>query len=182
VPLFSITLVRTTSFSIYETSKHVFGRLLHHPLYYQPASSIPPRPRYSITPPYQGFFLVNASMSFLAGFSSGAFITVMACPFEFTKLASQIELLNRRKKLAENASAKTGRPVQNHTIDLRGVAPKADLPMESPKGGLPPNAGEMSMQTKGPFATAKEIYLARGVRGLYSGFSYHFGIPGVDQR
>jgi solute carrier family 25 (mitochondrial carnitine/acylcarnitine transporter), member 20/29 len=39
-------------------------------------------------------------MAFLAGFTSGAFITVMACPFEFTKLATQIELLMRRTRLA----------------------------------------------------------------------------------
>jgi len=98
VPLFSITLVRTTSFSIYEYSKLFYGTLLHHPLY-----DTPPTPRhqsYVTTGPYQGFFARNAVMAFMAGFTSGAFITVMACPFEFTKLATQIELLMRRTKLA----------------------------------------------------------------------------------
>jgi len=46
--------------------------------------------------------MLNAGMAFLAGFTSGAFITVMACPFEFTKLATQIELLMRRTRLASS--------------------------------------------------------------------------------
>lgn len=103
VPLFSITLVRTTSFSIYEYSKRFYGTLLHHPLYKTPP---PPRnqfrPTYRTTPPYHGFFMLNAGMAFLAGFTSGAFITVMACPFEFTKLATQIELLMRRTRLSSS--------------------------------------------------------------------------------
>ena len=41
-------------------------------------------------------------MAFMAGFTSGAFITVVACPFEFTKLATQIELLMRRTKVASS--------------------------------------------------------------------------------
>jgi len=103
VPLFSITLVRTTSFSIYEYSKRFFGNLVHHPLYKPPPPPRNPfRPTIVTSPPYQGFFMLNASMAFLAGFTSGAFITVMACPFEFTKLATQIELLMRRTRLASS--------------------------------------------------------------------------------
>jgi solute carrier family 25 (mitochondrial carnitine/acylcarnitine transporter), member 20/29 len=98
-------LVRTTSFSIYEYSKRFYGNLLHHPLYKPPH---PPRNAYQqtyvTTPPYQGFFALNAGMAFLAGFTSGAFITVMACPFEFTKLATQIELLMRRTRLATSTN------------------------------------------------------------------------------
>jgi solute carrier family 25 (mitochondrial carnitine/acylcarnitine transporter), member 20/29 len=142
VPLFSITLVRTTSFSIYEYSKRFYGNLLYHPLYKSPHT---PRHAYQsvyvTTPPYQGFFALNAGMAFLAGFTSGAFITVMACPFEFTKLATQIELLMRRTRLASTSD------------------------MSAP------------MDPKGPMQMAREIYVTRGFRGLYSGFNYHFGIP-----
>jgi solute carrier family 25 (mitochondrial carnitine/acylcarnitine transporter), member 20/29 len=38
----------------------------------------------------------------MAGFTSGAFITILACPFEFTKLATQIELLMRRTQIASS--------------------------------------------------------------------------------
>jgi solute carrier family 25 (mitochondrial carnitine/acylcarnitine transporter), member 20/29 len=140
VPLFSITLVRTTSFSIYEYSKRFYGNILHHPLYkphHLPRNAY--QSVYVTTPPYQGFFTLNAGMAFLAGFTSGAFITVMACPFEFTKLATQIELLMRRTRLASSSN------------------------LSSP------------MEPKGPMQMAREIYVTRGFRGLYSGFNYHFG-------
>ena len=84
-------------------TKRFYGNLLHHPLY-----NPPPQPRkpyqsaYVTSPPYQGFFALNAGNAFLAGFTSGAFITAMACPFEFTKLATQIELLMRRTKFASS--------------------------------------------------------------------------------
>jgi hypothetical protein len=137
VPLFSITLVRTTSFSIYEGSKRFYGNLLHHPLYTTPSLS----PGKIITsPPYQGFFGLNATYAFLAGFTSGAFITLLACPFEFTKLATQIELLMRRTQIVSSPD---------------------------PTGPTDP---------KGPMQMAKEIYNTRGLRGLYSGFTYHFGM------
>ena len=101
IPLVTITFVRTTSFSIYEASKRFFGGILLHPLYSPPR---PPRhqfePHAVTTPPYHGFFGLNAGVAFLAGCLSGAFITVLSCPFEFTKLASQIELLVRRQNYA----------------------------------------------------------------------------------
>jgi solute carrier family 25 carnitine/acylcarnitine transporter 20/29 len=143
VPLFSITLVRTTSFSIYETSKRFYGNWLHHPLYSPP---IRRRNRTGpvTTPPYQGFFALNAWSAFLAGFTSGAFITILACPFEFTKLATQIELLMRRTQI-----------------------------VSSPDPTNPTDA-------KGPLQMAREIYSTRGFRGLYSGFTYHFGMAAGD--
>ena len=80
-------------------SKRFYGNLLYHPLYKSPVA---PRnqfhPVYVTTPPYDGFFALNAGVAFLAGATSGGFITVVSCPFEFTKLATQIELLLRRKR------------------------------------------------------------------------------------
>jgi hypothetical protein len=105
VPLLSITLVRTTSFSIYESSKRFYGKLLHHPLYTTP--QLPPPGRLITTPPYQGFFGLNATYAFMSGFTSGAFITILACPFEFTKLATQIELLMRRTQIASSPDLTT---------------------------------------------------------------------------
>jgi solute carrier family 25 (mitochondrial carnitine/acylcarnitine transporter), member 20/29 len=100
IPLVTITLVRTASFSIYEQSKRVFGNLLHHPLYRPPiAPHNKHEPVYVTTPPYDGFFGLNAGVAFLAGATSGGFITLLSCPFEFTKLATQIELLVRRTRM-----------------------------------------------------------------------------------
>lgn len=103
MPLLTITLVRTTSFSIYEQSKRFYGNVLHHPLYRPPVA---PRnqhqPVYVTTPPYEGFFGRNAAIAFLAGATSGGFITLLSCPFEFTKLATQIELLVRRTRMISN--------------------------------------------------------------------------------
>jgi solute carrier family 25 (mitochondrial carnitine/acylcarnitine transporter), member 20/29 len=101
IPLVTITFVRATSFTIYENSKRFIGGLFRHPLYSPPR---PPRhqfePHIDTIPPYHGFFGLNASVAFLAGCVSGACLTVMACPFEFTKLATQIELLVRRQSYA----------------------------------------------------------------------------------
>jgi solute carrier family 25 (mitochondrial carnitine/acylcarnitine transporter), member 20/29 len=99
MPLLTITLVRTTSFSIYEASKRFYGNILYHPLYKKPVHQRDPfQSVYITTPPYGGFFNLNAGVAFLAGATSGGFITVLSCPFEFTKLATQIELLLRRKR------------------------------------------------------------------------------------
>jgi len=99
MPLLTITLVRTTSFSIYEASKRFYGKILYHPLYKKPVHPHTQfHPFYVTTPPYEGFFNLNAEVAFLAGATSGGFITVLSCPFEFTKLATQIELLLRRKR------------------------------------------------------------------------------------
>jgi solute carrier family 25 (mitochondrial carnitine/acylcarnitine transporter), member 20/29 len=54
-------------------------------------------------------------MAFLSGFTSGAFITILACPFEFTKLATQIELLIQRTKLASSPDA---------TVDIANLKPR----------------------------------------------------------
>ena len=109
LPLVTITLVRTTSFSIYEASKGFFGNLLHHPLYKPPFKPHHRDQQFHqqtyTTPPYQGFFGVNATVAFLAGATSGSFITLLSCPFEFTKLATQIELLLRRTRLAAGSTS-----------------------------------------------------------------------------
>jgi solute carrier family 25 carnitine/acylcarnitine transporter 20/29 len=107
IPLVTITLVRTTSFSIYEASKRFFGHLLHHPLYKSPIQTQREqldKPILTTSPPYHGFFGTNASVAFLAGATSGSFITLLSCPFEFTKMATQIELLLRRTRLAGDPS------------------------------------------------------------------------------
>ena len=101
-------------------------------------------PFYVTTPPYEGFFNLNAEVAFLAGATSGGFITVLSCPFEFTKLATQIELLLRRKK-----NIHSNVPISN--------------------------------EPKTPLQMTKDIYFGRGFRGLYSGFSYHLGIPPLFQ-
>ena len=113
MPLLTITLVRTTSFSIYEASKRFYGNILYHPLYTKPVHQRDPfQSVYVTTPPYGGFFNLNAGVAFLAGATSGGFITVLSCPFEFTKLATQIELLLRRKRNTHSISNEPKTPLQ----------------------------------------------------------------------
>ncbi|OLL22918.1 putative mitochondrial carrier [Neolecta irregularis DAH-3] len=81
VPLCSITAVRTCSFSIYANTKDRYREIL--------APNVPP--------PHVSQF-TNTVAATLAGLTSGAVISVISCPFEFTKLAMQIEYLLAKAK------------------------------------------------------------------------------------
>jgi len=97
IPLITITIVRTTSFTVYEMSRRFYGRLLGHPLYCPPPRDPRKYAHYVTTPPYSGFFGLNASTAFLSGLVAGTFISCLACPFEFTKIATQTELIMKRR-------------------------------------------------------------------------------------
>ncbi|KAA8895480.1 mitochondrial carrier domain-containing protein [Sphaerosporella brunnea] len=87
-PLASVTLVRTVSFSIYSKSKQVYSSMLR-PILGDNLISPPNTP---------GMKPCNPIYWFLSGATAGGAITVIACPFEFTKLSAQIELLMLRSK------------------------------------------------------------------------------------
>ena len=144
IPLVSITVIRTISFSVYERSKMFYGKLLHHPLYCTPIPSrYHPERTYVATPPYEGFFAVNAGTAFLSGCTAGAFISFLACPLEFAKVGTQI-------------------------LGLIRTTTSGQVPSHSTKP-LPTDPFAIS-----PITAAKEVYHARGLRGLYTGFQFHF--------
>ncbi|KAI5840657.1 mitochondrial carrier domain-containing protein [Morchella snyderi] len=88
-PLASVTLVRTISFSIYSKSKSTYS------LFFK--SMLGPK---VISTPSEAFKPLNPVYWFISGATAGGAITVIACPFEFTKLSSQIELLMARSRMA----------------------------------------------------------------------------------
>ncbi|KAG0136570.1 mitochondrial carrier domain-containing protein [Tuber indicum] len=87
-PLASVTLVRTVSFSIYSKSKVTLSGIL------QPVFG-----KNAISPPNTPYKPLNPLYWFVSGAVAGGAITVIACPFEFTKLSSQIELLMARSRM-----------------------------------------------------------------------------------
>lgn len=90
-PMFSITLVRTISFSIYQKSKYTYDAWIKNATGRSPLlhANTP-----NAWPSLSTFACFGA-----AGATSGALVTVISCPFELTKLNAQIAVL-----LAENAA------------------------------------------------------------------------------
>jgi len=95
-------------------SKRFYGRVLGHPLYSPPPRDPRKYSHYVTIPPYSGFFGLNASTAFLSGVSAGTFISCLSCPFEFTKIATQTELIMKRRLLppAEYVYMEARSPVQ----------------------------------------------------------------------
>ncbi|EGX44718.1 hypothetical protein AOL_s00188g56 [Orbilia oligospora ATCC 24927] len=132
-PLASISLVRTISFSVYTSSLGFYKRGIRKVVgedaaRYQPGTF--PHPS-------------NLAQYFLSGGTAGAVVSVIACPFEFTKLSSQIEFLVKQSKTPEGKQ-------------------KNDFGRAYNK-----------MKGAGTLESAKRIMEARGLRGLYSGFHLH---------
>lgn len=75
------------SFSIYSKSKIVYSSAL-----------CPVLGEKWVSAPNTTFMLCNPIYWFLSGATAGGAITVIACPFEFTKLSAQIELLMQRSR------------------------------------------------------------------------------------
>lgn len=86
----SITLVRTTSFSIYQRAKHVYCDWVKKNLGFDILGHVNKRGTYPN---------LYSVVSFgAAGATAGSIITFLACPFELTKLSAQVSVL-----LAERA-------------------------------------------------------------------------------
>ncbi|CAN9256963.1 unnamed protein product [Alternaria alternata] len=84
-PLASITLVRTVSFSIYQRSKYALDNWIYQTTGTSPLVVANTRDAWPT-------FSTIACFG-LAGVNAGAAITVIACPFELTKLSAQISVL-----------------------------------------------------------------------------------------
>ncbi|EWC45751.1 hypothetical protein DRE_05088 [Drechslerella stenobrocha 248] len=132
-PLASISMVRTISFSVYTSSLGFYKRGIRK-LVGEDAARYQPG-----TLPH----VSNLAQYFLSGATAGAVVSVVACPFEFTKLSSQIEFLLKQSKAAEGK-------------ENDGFA-----------------KAYSKMKGAGTLESAKRIVSTRGFRGLYSGFHLH---------
>ncbi|RPA72273.1 mitochondrial carrier [Ascobolus immersus RN42] len=100
-PLASISIVRTVSFSGYTASKElyapafetVFGRNSIDHGEVQVDRGVLPRP-------------ASLLWWFMAGGTAGSIVSLIACPFELTKVGSQVELLLEKERLGLPASSK----------------------------------------------------------------------------
>lgn len=81
-PLFTITLVRTTSMTIYKNANDVFTDLIKNNFGFDVVSYV--NTKGTMPNPW------TVSCFFAAGATAGAAITTIACPFELTKVTAQL--------------------------------------------------------------------------------------------
>jgi len=134
-PMASVTLVRTISFSVYQKSKYTYAA------WFKRNFGIDPLVHVNTLGTYPN--LSTLACFGAAGATAGSFITLVACPFELTKLSAQVSVL---------------------------MADGNSLSVSEPSNG---RAVAASYQNKGTFKTAKNIVKHRGIMGLYSGFNLH---------
>ncbi|RDW62753.1 hypothetical protein BP5796_11055 [Coleophoma crateriformis] len=137
-PLASVTLVRTISFSVYQRSKYSYAE------WFKRNFGLDPLVHVNTPGTYPTFSTIACFGA--AGATAGSFITLVACPFELTKLSAQVSVL-----MAERNKHSLSDP--NPSKMVREVA--------------------ASYQNKGTFKTAMNIVKYRGILGLYSGFNLH---------
>jgi len=134
-PLASVTVVRTISFSVYQRSKYAYSDWFRRNFGVDPLLHINTPGTYPT--------LSTIACFGAAGATAGSFITLVACPFELTKVSAQVSVLMADRNPSSVSEPSTG----------RGVA--------------------ATYQNKGTFQTAKNIVKHRGFAGLYSGFRLH---------
>ncbi|KAL0940766.1 mitochondrial carrier protein [Colletotrichum truncatum] len=136
-PMASVTLVRTISFSIYQRAKYTYSGWIKQTCGFDVLQHVGKKGTYPN--------LYSVACFGAAGATAGSCITLLACPFELTKLSAQVSvLLSDQKKLAEaNCQATNGHQVA------------------------------ASYQNKGTFKTMSNIIRHRGALGLYTGFNLH---------
>ncbi|KAK7206390.1 mitochondrial carrier domain-containing protein [Myxozyma melibiosi] len=101
-PMISVSIVRTLSFSIYAQCKATYTTIANSVMgagyVVDPAGPIPLTEDQLAHP---GKNLLRAIPTyFMSGFTAGGFIAMFSCPFEFTKLSTQIEMLMARASYA----------------------------------------------------------------------------------
>ncbi|KAI2631720.1 mitochondrial carrier protein [Xylaria nigripes] len=89
-PLASVTLVRTISFSIYQRSKYVYSDWMARNIGFCPLDHVNKNGAY----PNLGTMACFG----VAGATAGSGITLIACPFELTKLSAQVSVLMANQK------------------------------------------------------------------------------------
>ncbi|TAQ88086.1 hypothetical protein B7494_g3612 [Chlorociboria aeruginascens] len=136
-PMASVTLVRTISFSVYQRSKYTYAAWFKRNFGIDPLVHVNTPGTYPT--------LSTIACFGAAGATAGSLITIVACPFELTKLSAQVSVLMADRK--------------NSSVTEPELASR--------------NATAASYQNKGTFKTAKNIVKHRGFAGLYSGFNLH---------
>ncbi|KAK9365466.1 mitochondrial carrier domain-containing protein [Lipomyces kononenkoae] len=111
-PMISVTIVRTLSFSIYSQCRTTYtdglNQLFGEGYIVDPSVPDLLTPEQKATP---GSNLLRAlPMYFMSGFTAGGFIALFSCPFEFTKLSTQIELLMARARHPESLELNPASP------------------------------------------------------------------------
>ncbi|KAI9657558.1 MAG: hypothetical protein M1831_004174 [Alyxoria varia] len=142
-PMMSITLVRTISFSMYQKSKYTYDKWIHA------ATGVSPLEHANTPNAWPNLYTAACFGS--AGATSGALITAISCPFELTKVSSQITVLMERGVGQTNSfDADVGR--ENRKKSAISPSPPKNI---------------------GTIRTAQMIMKHRGAFGLYSGFHLH---------
>ncbi|ETS78760.1 hypothetical protein PFICI_08613 [Pestalotiopsis fici W106-1] len=92
-PLASVTLVRTVSFSIYQRSKYIYSDWMGKHMGFCPLEHVNKNGTY----PNLGTIACFGA----AGATAGSGITLIACPFELTKISAQVSVLMANQKNAD---------------------------------------------------------------------------------
>src|SRR5690606_3122496 len=91
----SVTLVRTVSFSLYRRSKIEYAQWINRSL------GVDVITHTSTKGNYPNFY--SCACFAAAGATAGSLITVLACPFELTKLSAQVSVLLAGQKKSIDA-------------------------------------------------------------------------------
>ena len=94
-PMASVTLVRTVSFSLYRRSKIEYAQWINRNLGVDVITHTSTKGNYPN--------LYSCACFAAAGATAGSLITVLACPFELTKLSAQVSVLLAGQKKSIDA-------------------------------------------------------------------------------
>lgn len=141
-PLISSSVVRSVSVTIYQAAIP-YTASFWYSLYKEPDNT---------TSNFQRMLRISP-VTFSAGNLAGSVCSVISCPFEFTKLASQIELLVQRRKLEQTSAALASSQAAKSTA-------------------LSTNK-TVEFQPKGTGQIARELYSRGGILALFGGYRYH---------
>lgn len=103
--MLSITIVRTTSFSIYSKAKHLYSEWLKKNLGVDVLGHVNSKGSY---PNFWTMATFGA-----AGATAGSCITVIACPFELSKLSAQVSVLLSKEGNCSEKSQEIAKSYQN---------------------------------------------------------------------
>lgn len=103
--MLSITIVRTTSFSIYSKAKHIYSEWLQKNLGVDVLGHVNSKGSYPS--------LWTMATFGAAGATAGSCITVIACPFELSKLSAQVSVLLSKEGNCSEKSQEIARSYQN---------------------------------------------------------------------
>jgi len=97
-PMASVTLVRTISFSVYQKSKYTYAA------WFKRNFGLDPLVHVNTLGTYPNFSTLACFGA--AGATAGSFITLVACPFELTKLSAQVSVLMADRNSSEPSNGR----------------------------------------------------------------------------